>query len=86
MAWETEVQILPPPANKKNMEEKQNLITPTIGDLKESVEMELTAKGVYKWTIKLREEKIGIEIVERFKTIESELCKKFPNNVMGGEK
>ncbi len=68
------------------MEEIQNIITPTIGDLKESVEMELTAKGVYKWTIKLREEKIGIEIVERFKKIEDELCKKFPNNVMGGEK
>jgi len=50
-------------------------------ELKESIEMELTAKGLYKWTIKAREEKLTEETVARMKKIHDKAITDFPRNV-----
>ena len=65
------------------MEETQG-ITPQF-ESKESIELELTAKGLYKWTIKLREEFMSVAELQRLATLTEELKKLYPNNVMNGE-
>jgi hypothetical protein len=53
---------------------------PTV-ELKESIEMELTAKGLYKWTIKVREEKVSEETIVRMKKIHDKAILDFSRNV-----
>jgi hypothetical protein len=50
-------------------------------ELKESIELEVTAKGLTKWTIKLREEKITNDTIKRLEDLDRELRNKFPKNV-----
>jgi hypothetical protein len=50
-------------------------------ELRESVEMEVTAKGLNKWTIKLREEKITEDTLKRLLDLDQSLRTKFPKNV-----
>jgi len=67
------------------MEEQQNSII--LPESKESIELELTAKGLYKWTIKLREEFMSVKSLERFAELSNQLRTLYPNNVMdAGEK
>ena len=53
-----------------------------IFESKESVEVELTAKGLYKWTIKLREDFLSVAGLERMKLLTENLKLIYPNNVM----
>jgi len=50
-------------------------------ETKESVELEPTAKGQYKWTIKLKDEIITLETLKRLFEIDEALKSKYPNNV-----
>ena len=48
----------------------------------ESIELELTAKGLYKWTIKVRDKVLSIDTIERIDILEKKLKTTYPNNVM----
>jgi hypothetical protein len=48
----------------------------------ESIELELTAKGLYKWTIKVRDKMLSIDTIERIDILEKKLKTTYPNNVM----
>jgi hypothetical protein len=48
----------------------------------ESLEMELTAKGLAKWTIKLRGKEIDTQTIERLSVLHNQMLIKFPQNVM----
>ncbi len=48
----------------------------------ESIELELTAKGLYKWTIKVRDKVLSIDTIERIDILEKKLRTTYPNNVM----
>lgn len=48
----------------------------------ESIELELTAKGLYKWTIKVRDKTVNPSTIERLEEIDKTVQKKFPNNVL----
>lgn len=48
----------------------------------ESIELELTAKGLYKWTIKVRDKILSIDTIERIDILEKKLRTTYPNNVM----
>ena len=50
-------------------------------ELRESVELEVNAKGVNKWTIKWREEKITEDTLKRLLDLDTSLKVKFPKNV-----
>jgi len=51
---------------------------------KESLELDLTAKGLYKWTIKLRGDFLTTEYLERLANLEGGLRVMFKNNVIDG--
>lgn len=55
---------------------------PPYDSSKESIELDLTAKGLYKWTIKLREEFLSVASLTRLADLSKELNKLYPNNVM----
>ena len=48
----------------------------------ESIELELTAKGLYKWTINVRDKVLSIDTIERIDILEKKLRTTYPNNVM----
>jgi hypothetical protein len=48
----------------------------------ESIELDLTAKGMYKWTIKVRDKELDGMTLVRLKSMSDELFKLYPNNVM----
>lgn len=50
-------------------------------ETKESIELELTAKGMYKWNIKLKDEILTIGTIKRLFEIDDTLKVKYPNNV-----
>lgn len=54
-------------------------------ETKESIELELTAKGMYKWTIKLKDEVITADTLTRLFALDDCLKSKYPNNVENKE-
>ena len=54
-------------------------------ETKESVELEITAKGMYKWTIKLKDEMITADTLTRLFALDDCLKSKYPNNVTNTE-
>lgn len=48
----------------------------------ESIELNLTAKGLYQWTIKVRAKELNSEALTRLSNIESSLKNMYPNNTM----
>ena len=62
--------------------EDQNINANANLEQKESIELNLTAKGLYQWTIKVRETIISDATINRLAWLNDRLKTDYPNNVM----
>ena len=46
-------------------------------NLKESIELKKNSKGIYQWSIKLREEQLSAETISRLDAINNQLERRF---------